>query len=193
MERLLPRRTLPGASGRATQAGITLVEVLVAIFIMGIGLLALLTLFPLGALEMARAIPDDRTAAVAADAVALSQAGEALISRTAHFVEASLSTGSADPQTAARLREEYEHFALQAEAIEAKLLALQSAFPPEQIEPYLSRLLAQIRSIQRRIFQLARLLSVLETGELRTENILSPSRIGTGAGDMRQAARAGPD
>ena len=32
--------------------GITLVEVLVAIFIMAIGLLALLTLFPLGALRM---------------------------------------------------------------------------------------------------------------------------------------------
>ncbi len=36
--------------------GITLIEVLVAIFIMAIGLLAILTLFPLGALRMAEAL-----------------------------------------------------------------------------------------------------------------------------------------
>ena len=45
--------------------GITLIEVLVAIFIMTIGLLALLTLFPLGALRMAQALQDDRDAAAA--------------------------------------------------------------------------------------------------------------------------------
>ena len=44
---------------------ITLVEVLVAIFIMAIGLLALLTLFPLGALRMATALQDDRDASAA--------------------------------------------------------------------------------------------------------------------------------
>lgn len=42
------------------RSGITLVEVLVAIFIMGVGLLAVLVLFPLGALNMARAIRADR-------------------------------------------------------------------------------------------------------------------------------------
>jgi type II secretory pathway pseudopilin PulG len=42
--------------------GATLLEVLVAIFVMGIGLLALLTLFPLGALRMAQAIQDERCA-----------------------------------------------------------------------------------------------------------------------------------
>jgi prepilin-type N-terminal cleavage/methylation domain-containing protein len=42
------------------RAGVTLIEVLVAIFIMAIGLLALLTLFPLGALSMAQAIKDQR-------------------------------------------------------------------------------------------------------------------------------------
>ena len=46
---------------------VTLVEVLVAIFIMGIGLMALLTLFPLGALSMAKAVRDDRAAAIAAN------------------------------------------------------------------------------------------------------------------------------
>jgi hypothetical protein len=57
---------------KAARAGITLVEVLIAIFIMAIGLLALLTLFPLGALSMAEAIRHDRNAQAAdqADACA---------------------------------------------------------------------------------------------------------------------------
>ena len=42
------------------RAGVTLIEVLVAIMITGVGLLALLTLFPLGALEMAQSFKDDR-------------------------------------------------------------------------------------------------------------------------------------
>jgi prepilin-type N-terminal cleavage/methylation domain-containing protein len=43
-----------------SRPGVTLVEVLVAIMITGVGLLALLTLFPLGALEMAQSFKDDR-------------------------------------------------------------------------------------------------------------------------------------
>jgi hypothetical protein len=56
----------------ARRQGTTLIEVLVAIFVMGIGLIALLTLFPLGALRMAQAIQDDRcaTAVVNANAIA---------------------------------------------------------------------------------------------------------------------------
>jgi hypothetical protein len=54
--------------------GATLVEVLVAIFIMAIGLLTILTLFPLGAMSMAQAIQDDRAAHAAANAMALAQA-----------------------------------------------------------------------------------------------------------------------
>jgi hypothetical protein len=56
----------------ARRQGTTLIEVLVAIFVMGIGLIALLTLFPLGALRMAQAIQDDRcaTAVVNASAIA---------------------------------------------------------------------------------------------------------------------------
>ena len=53
--------------------GITLVEVLVAILITGIGLLALLTLFPLGALEMAQAIKDDRTSLAAKNAYSIAR------------------------------------------------------------------------------------------------------------------------
>jgi hypothetical protein len=45
---------------------VTLLEVLVALFILGIGMLALLALFPLGALSMGRALQDDRVAGAAA-------------------------------------------------------------------------------------------------------------------------------
>src|ERR1700694_424035 len=51
--------------------GATLIEVLVAIFVMGIGLIALLTLFPLGALRMAQAIQDDRCATAVKNAIAV--------------------------------------------------------------------------------------------------------------------------
>lgn len=47
---------------RTDRPGVTLLEVLVAIFVMGIGLLALLTLFPLGALRMAGSIRYERAA-----------------------------------------------------------------------------------------------------------------------------------
>src|SRR5262245_53594734 len=53
--------------------GVTLVEVLVAIFVMGIGMLALLTLFPLGALTMAQAIKDDRAGNAVANAAAIAK------------------------------------------------------------------------------------------------------------------------
>ena len=45
---------------------VTLIEVLVTLFIMAIGLLALLTLFPLGAITMGQALRDDRCATTAA-------------------------------------------------------------------------------------------------------------------------------
>jgi prepilin-type N-terminal cleavage/methylation domain-containing protein len=47
------------------RSGVTLIEVLVSIFIMGIGMLALLTLFPLGALTMDQAIKADRAGSLA--------------------------------------------------------------------------------------------------------------------------------
>jgi hypothetical protein len=59
---------------RGVRPGITLLEVLTAIFIMGIGLLAILTLFPLGALSMARAVRDDRAATIAANGASLAVA-----------------------------------------------------------------------------------------------------------------------
>ncbi|MBX9585549.1 MAG: prepilin-type N-terminal cleavage/methylation domain-containing protein [Gemmataceae bacterium] len=48
--------------------GLSLTEVLVALFIMGIGTIAILTLFPLGALDMAAALKDDRTSQAATQA-----------------------------------------------------------------------------------------------------------------------------
>jgi hypothetical protein len=56
------------------RSGTTLVEVLVSIFVMGIGLLALLTLFPVGALHMAQAIRDDLTTHAGYDAAAIAEA-----------------------------------------------------------------------------------------------------------------------
>jgi len=47
---------------------VTLIEALMAIFVMAIGLLALLTLFPLGALTMAQALKDQRTTETASNA-----------------------------------------------------------------------------------------------------------------------------
>lgn len=62
----------PASSGqRRHRPGATLLEVLVAIFIMGIGLMALLVLFPLGALRMAAAIRSDRAAQAAVTASAI--------------------------------------------------------------------------------------------------------------------------
>jgi Tfp pilus assembly protein PilV len=50
---------------------VTLVEVLIAIFLMAIGLMAILTLFPLGASQMAQALKDQRCAEAATNAEAM--------------------------------------------------------------------------------------------------------------------------
>lgn len=54
--------------------GVTLTEVLVAIFVSGLGLMALMTLFPLGAMNMAQAIKDDRCGIAAANAASVLRA-----------------------------------------------------------------------------------------------------------------------
>lgn len=156
------RRVVASWAGSAGQAGITLVEVLVAIFVTGVGLLALLTLFPLAALEMAQAIKDDRTAAAATNAAALSEAGKHLVSRTTQFVIASASNGSVDPQVVAELRKEYEDLALRAADLEVELGELQSVIPRPLIQRHLAPLLAQLRTIKSRIDTLIRLLSLVD-------------------------------
>jgi prepilin-type N-terminal cleavage/methylation domain-containing protein len=66
----LPHRKGERAIGRP---GLTLIEVLVSIFVMAIGMLALLTLFPLGALRMDAALRDERTAQGATNAQAVAK------------------------------------------------------------------------------------------------------------------------
>jgi prepilin-type N-terminal cleavage/methylation domain-containing protein len=51
--------------------GTTLTEVLVAIFVMGIGAMAIMAMFPLAAVSMARSIKDDRVGHAAANAKAI--------------------------------------------------------------------------------------------------------------------------
>ncbi len=81
--------------------GSTLIEVLVAIFIMGIGMLAILALFPLGALSMAQAIQDDRTAHIAANAAAAAQALD--LRNDPEVVQAMIAPGGGLPGTNADL------------------------------------------------------------------------------------------
>jgi len=50
------------------RAGMSLTEVLVALFILTIGVIGILTMFPLGAVQMARAVRDDRSALAASNA-----------------------------------------------------------------------------------------------------------------------------
>lgn len=50
------------------RTGLTLIEVLTAIFIVGLGVIAILTLFPLGAMRMAQAFRDERSALAAFNA-----------------------------------------------------------------------------------------------------------------------------
>jgi hypothetical protein len=56
------------------RSGTTLIEVLVAIFVTAIGLLGLLALFPLGAVNMAQAVQNSRCAQAAANAFSFAQA-----------------------------------------------------------------------------------------------------------------------
>ena len=69
------RHTLfrPGRWADSPRRGLTLMEVLVAIFIMAIGMLALLTLFPLGALRMEQAIRDEKCALAGMQAIELAK------------------------------------------------------------------------------------------------------------------------
>jgi prepilin-type N-terminal cleavage/methylation domain-containing protein len=151
---------VPARSQR--RAGVTLIEVLVAIFIMGIGLLALLNLFPLGAIEMSQAIQDDRTGAFADRAIALGDAGEELVAHTLDFASFSKSQGSANPQVAGMLRLGYLELAAEAQELETELTELRSVFPQPSAQRYFAQLLAHIRQIQFRIGFLVKLLSYLE-------------------------------
>jgi prepilin-type N-terminal cleavage/methylation domain-containing protein len=149
------RATFSASALFQRRAGVTLSEVLVAIFIMGIGLLALLTLFPLGALNMARAIQDDRSENVAKSAVALSHAGADTLSRTRDFLRDALANGSANPQSADMLRLEYVALAAEAANVEAQLRDLRAHVADPKIQRQADRLLAQIQTIKQSFDTLA--------------------------------------
>ncbi|MFN4259213.1 MAG: hypothetical protein ACK4RK_07930 [Gemmataceae bacterium] len=53
------------------RSAVTLTEVLVALFVMALGMVAILTLFPMGALSMAQAIKDDRAGHIGGNAFAI--------------------------------------------------------------------------------------------------------------------------
>ena len=56
------------------RSGLTLVEVLIAILIMGVGMLSILTLFPIGLLNCRQALQDDRVVQAATNASAIALA-----------------------------------------------------------------------------------------------------------------------
>jgi Tfp pilus assembly protein PilV len=142
------------------ERGVTLLEVLVAIFVNGVGLLALLTLFPLGALEMAAAIKDDRAGVIAAEAARFSQAGEKVVLDTVDFAHESWLTGAVDPQRARALADELDQLTAQALAIELQIDDLESALPSPQVQRYTAPLETEIRAIARRIRRIVRLIDL---------------------------------
>jgi len=143
------------------RSGITLLEVLAAIFILGIGLLASLVLFPLGALEMAKAIKDDRAGQAAANAIALSEAGQDLLARTRDFVLVSAQNGTADPKMVASLRASYGDLRLQVAEVESQLRDVRPLATNPKARLLVDRLLLQIRSIKLSLDALDRLLQLL--------------------------------
>ena len=154
-----PRVRIHGADRTA----ITLVEVLVAIFIIGVGLLALLTLFPLGALELAQAIKDDRAGTIAAESQVLSDAGLEVLGRTSDFLDEA-SQGNVDRQEAAALQLQYEDLADAATVIEGQLLELRPSVPKRRVRPKVEVLLAQVRAIERGLRSMSALFGMLAEG-----------------------------
>src|SRR5262245_31428466 len=130
------------------RAGITLLEVLVSIFVTGIGLLALLALFPLGLLDIAQAIKDDRAGEAAISAVALSEAGEELLARTEEFIAESLANRSVDPKSVIALRMGFEALAGQAADVEDQLVDLEPLIQKPKLKRKYAKSLAEIDAIQ---------------------------------------------
>jgi hypothetical protein len=148
----------------ADRGGITLVEVLVAIFIIGVGLLALLTLFPLGALELAQAIKDDRAGTIATEARVLGEAGLELLGRTSEFLDEA-SQGNVDRQEAAALEVKFQDLAEAATIIEMQLLELRPSVPKRRVRPKVEVLLAQARAIERGLRSMSTLFGTLAEGD----------------------------
>jgi hypothetical protein len=144
------------------EAGVSLIEVLVAIFITGIGLLALLTLFPLGVFGLSQEIQDDRAAKLALDADAFSKAGEALLAQSREFIFDSFVRGSADPDRAAELRAAFEKLGLQAADLEKRLAELEPLVQGPRARWHFLVSLMQIKAIQGSAGKMIRSLRLLE-------------------------------
>lgn len=69
------------------RAGLTLIEVLMAIFVMGVGLLGLISLFPVAAMSMAQATQDDRATTAAANATSIAQALDLRNAFTTQYIQ----------------------------------------------------------------------------------------------------------
>lgn len=149
------------AGNLSRRRGVTLIEVLASLMVLAVGMLAVLVLFPLGAIEVARAIKDDRAAQMASDAVDLSQAGMDLLSQTGDFIAASL-LGDVDTKTAAKLRADYEDLADQAANLETQLQDIRPSITNPKVKRKVDELLKQIRSIQRNINTFVKLFRKLE-------------------------------
>lgn len=152
-------------SDRMPRRGVTLVEVLVAIFVMGIGLLALLTLFPVGALELAQAINDDRAGKVASDAAIFSEESKKVLEQTRSFVTKTLLTRKVDSNAAEFLRSECQKLSLRAEDLETRLRALRPLITEPPTHRLLDSLLVQINAIRQSFDSLTCLLRILEDRE----------------------------
>jgi Tfp pilus assembly protein PilV len=150
------------AAPRLYRGGVTLVEVLVAIFITGVGLLALLVLFPLGVLNLAQAIQDDRVPALAADAATLSRDGLALVSQTREFLGDALIAGAADPATAAALRIGYEKLESRAADLRRRLKELAPLAQQPRLRVQLLASMARIEAIETTSAKMVALLRLLE-------------------------------
>jgi len=144
--------------------GVTLLEVLAAIVIVGVGMMALLVLFPLGALSMARAVQDDRAANIARDSVTLSLDGMDALAQTRVYLTVSLAVGKADPTTAGKLRDVYEGLAVRAAEIEYRLRQLAPDITDPIVQQQIERLLKQIGAIKSGFDKLAYLMGLIEQG-----------------------------
>jgi prepilin-type N-terminal cleavage/methylation domain-containing protein len=149
------------AAPHACARGVTLLEVLVAIFITGVGLLALLVLFPLGVLNLAQAIKDDRASALAADSAMLSRDGTELLSQTRDFIEDALLAGKADPQTVSALRLGYEQLEARAAELRRRLRELEPLAQRPRVRVQLLASLANVQAIETSAAKIATLLESL--------------------------------
>jgi prepilin-type N-terminal cleavage/methylation domain-containing protein len=142
--------------------GVTLVEVLVAIILAGVALLALLVLFPLGVLNLAQAIEDDRAPALALDAAELSRDGLELLSQTREFLGDALLSGGADPATAAALRIGYEKLESRAADLGRRLKELAPLAQQPRLRVQLLASIARIKAIETTSAKMVTLLGLLE-------------------------------